>query len=156
MILAVRRCSLIQIPTSANYKKDLARAFPAERFRGLVAAHDCKECDEIRAKFSNRAWTDISTVDLAEYDDVLPLLTPEAYCAFLPAWIYQALDDPEGGPATMALINMENSEHVVSFSHAQRSILIECVQWIHQADPFRTQDEESTGELTNLVKRWQP
>jgi len=142
------------VSSPADLSKKLERVFPPERFRRLVAAHDCEECDAIRATFSHKAWTDVLDAELDAHDGVLPLLTPEAYCAFLPAWIRRGLWEPDGGVATMALINMESSEHVDRFTPLQRTVLLECVQHIHQSDPFRVQDEESLRELESIQQRW--
>ena len=109
----------------------------------------------IRRTFSHRAWNDLDA-DLDAHDGILPLLTPEAYCAFLPAWIGRGLEDPEGGVATMALINMESSDHVDRFTALQRAVLVECAQYIHRSDPFRVQDEESIREIEIVRVRWTP
>ena len=142
------------VTSPADLCEKLERVFPPEEFRGLVAAHDCEQCDAIRRTFSHRRWTDILDAELDAHDDVLALLTPEAYCTFLPTWIRRGLREPERGVATLALINMEATEHVDSFTALQRTVLLECVQYIHQSDPFRVQDDESIREIESIRRRW--
>ena len=36
----------------------------------------------------------------------------------------------------------------------QRTVLLECVQYIYQSDPFRVQDEESLREFESIQQRW--
>lgn len=52
------------------------------------------ECNQIRAKFRNRHWKDISIRDLEGEADSLAFLTNEAFRFFLPAFIQVALLHP--------------------------------------------------------------
>jgi hypothetical protein len=136
--------------------RKLQEAFPYEPFEGLVAKHECEECLMLRAELSGKSWEELSVDFLRENDDCLPLLTPAAYHAFLPAWLSYGLSDPEGGPATMALINMSATVPSNMYSSEQRRAIVKAAEFIHQADPFCTQDADSIERLIAIRLRWGP
>jgi hypothetical protein len=78
---------------SAQQVKDQIReAFPATRFDGPITACDCEECTHIREELRHKRWDEISTGFLDSTCSPM-LLTPEAFRAFLPAYLLRALDD---------------------------------------------------------------
>lgn len=131
---------------------ELQRAFPPEPFRGVAAAHSCLECDEIRHYLTGKSWRDLDEEHL--FSIALPLLTPEGYRAFLPAWLWHGLHDPEASPAVLALINMQATEHTEAFSPRERALLVQCAQHIHASDPFAREDQESIERLHQIQERW--
>jgi hypothetical protein len=136
--------------------RKLQDAFPYEPFQGEVAAHDCEECLMLRAELTGKSWEELSSDFLRENDDCLPLLTPAAYHAFLPAWLNFGLSNPEGGPAVMALINMSSTTPSELFSTEQRCALVQAADFIHEADPFSRQDAESIERLVAVRSHWSP
>jgi hypothetical protein len=142
------------VTTLQSISDDLKRAFPANTFQGTAATHDCLECDEIRRYLRGKSWPEVDELHLFEIP--LPLLTPEGYRAFLPAWLWQGLHDPEGSPAALALINLAESNHMGVFAHSERAVVVRCAEFIHASDPFASQDEESVDRLQKIQDRWHP
>lgn len=127
-------------------------AFANEPFQGIAAAHDCLECDELRHFLEGKSWRDLDEEALWEVE--LPLLTPEAYHAFLPAWLWHGLHYPESAHAGMALINMEATENVAAFNSLERDLVVRCAQFIYRNAPFASQDHESVERLRHIEVRW--
>jgi hypothetical protein len=136
--------------------RKLQEAFPYEPFQGLVAEHGCEECLMLRAELSGKSWEELSGEFLRENDCCLPLLTPAAYHKFLPAWLNHGLSNPEGGPGTMALINMSSTAPSDLFTAEQRRALVEAAEFIHQADPFSVEDEDSLERIIAVRLHWGP
>jgi len=67
-------------------------AFPAVPFYGLVTSCDCEECAEIRDGLLHKRWDEISPAFIDRTCSPT-LLTPEAFSAFVPAYLLRALDD---------------------------------------------------------------
>ena len=67
-----------------------------------IVSHDCWECRRIQRRFQGKHWRDAPLASLT-FEDPLPLLTPEAFCFYLPAFLLAELDrDGEGGcPGTV-------------------------------------------------------
>ena len=131
---------------------ELRLAFHGSPFQGVAAAHDCLECDELRHFLKGKSWRDLDSEALWEIE--LALLTPEAYHAFLPAWLWHGLHDPESAHAAMALINMQATDHMGAFSTQERNLLVRCAQFINASDPFASEDSESIARLRQVEERW--
>ena len=142
------------VTSTADLLFALEKLFVPEPFPGIAAEHECLECEAIRSTFARKAWTELSHFHLTEHDGALPLLTPDAYQAFFPAWIRAALEDPEGSIATMALIDMEATDLQSVFSPEQRRFLVECAMKIHGGDTFAIQDAECIKRIQNICTRW--
>lgn len=69
-----------------------ADAAPPER----IVSHDCWECRRIQRRFQGKRWRDVPLASLAS-EDPLTLLTPEAFCFYLPAFMLAALDHHDKG-----------------------------------------------------------
>jgi hypothetical protein len=67
-------------------------AFPSTQYHGPITACDWDECKEIREALWHKRWDEVPTslIDLACSPT---LLTPEAFRAFLPAYMLRALDN---------------------------------------------------------------
>lgn len=77
-----------------NLKARVIKAFENVSIpKGLVAEHECEECFEIRKNFTGKEWQTITSEMLEENYDKLPLLSPEAYHCFLPAYLINSLND---------------------------------------------------------------
>src|SRR6266436_3269447 len=73
-------------------REQIRLAFPATLFYGPITSCDCEECKDIQQELRHKRWDEIP----AEFLDLTcspMLLTPEAFNAFLPAYILRALDD---------------------------------------------------------------
>ena len=71
----------------------LRKAFPPQRFTGLVSVHD--ECDDgiaLRRELPGKSWDEISAQFVDENSLSLPLLESDALVAFLPAWLLRSVE----------------------------------------------------------------
>jgi hypothetical protein len=71
--------------TQTELEQQLFAAFPPKRVVGPIASHDCEECDTLRKQLGTATWPDVPGDFIEANDGVLPLLTHDAYLAFLPA-----------------------------------------------------------------------
>jgi hypothetical protein len=81
----------------------IRRAFPAFVFRGSITPVDgCPWSEELDDEIylyeglRDKSWIDVSDEFVRRHDGDLPLLTAEAFAAFLPAWMMSGLNDPSG------------------------------------------------------------
>lgn len=58
----------------------------------MVTACDCDECTEVERCLEGRRWDEISGEVVDAQLGSLPLLSPQAFQAFLPAWLLRSLD----------------------------------------------------------------
>ncbi len=86
----------------SNLRARIEEVFPAERCHGPITrfdGHHEEEFDEDQLLYQGllgRTWKEISGQFIREHPGGLVLLTPEAFVAFLPAWLLFALDDMAG------------------------------------------------------------
>jgi hypothetical protein len=74
-------------------REKIRAAFPALRFLGTISNCPCDECEELRIELRGKAWDEVPT-SFIDWTCSPTLLTPEAFCAFLPAYMLRGLDDP--------------------------------------------------------------
>src|ERR1700733_9291914 len=67
-------------------------AFPSMEYHGPITSCDCDECKEIREALWHKRWDEVPT-SLIDLTCSPTLLTPEAFRAFLPAYMLRALDN---------------------------------------------------------------
>ncbi len=76
----------------ADEIKDRIRgAFPAVAFNGVVTDCNCEECTDIRLALEEKRWDEVPR-EFIDFTCSPALLTPEAFCAFLAAYMLRALD----------------------------------------------------------------
>ena len=66
-------------------EKMLLDVFPQRIVEGPIAPHDCEECLALREQLTGITWLDVPGQFVLANDGALPLLSPEAYLAYLPA-----------------------------------------------------------------------
>ncbi len=76
-------------------RNQIRQAFPATQFCGPITPCECEECMDIREGLRHKQWDQIPAAFI-ELTCNLTLLTPEAFQAFLPAYLLRALDDLSG------------------------------------------------------------
>jgi hypothetical protein len=82
--------------TAPELRDQIRQAFPATPFDRPITICDCDECMDFRMELPHKRWDEISTAFLDfTCSPVLP--TPEAFTAFLPAYLLRALDDLSQG-----------------------------------------------------------
>ena len=63
---------------------------------GEAWAEEIDDDLDLRDKLSNRAWNEVTAEIIGMQAADLPLFTPEAYAAFLPAWLMHSLENLSG------------------------------------------------------------
>jgi len=91
-------------------REQIRQAFPATRYYGTVTTCDCDECSEIREGLNRKQWDEVPQEFLASTGNPT-LLTPEAFVAFLPAYLLRALDDlsPHGAVSGLTVYSLTPS-----------------------------------------------
>jgi len=59
--------------------------------KGVIAPHECDECQDVRKTFAELDWKTIDQQILENNYDKLPLFSPEAFHFFLPAYLIYSL-----------------------------------------------------------------
>lgn len=76
-------------------REQILAAFPAMQFVAPVTDCSCEECTEIIRNLQDKSW-DQGEPAFIDFTCCPVLLTPEAFRAFLPAYLLRALDDLAG------------------------------------------------------------
>lgn len=75
-------------------QRRIRSAFPPEHFLGTITVGcECDECKELARVLLNQKWDELSEETMQAQFGSLPLLSSEAWAAFLPAWLMRSLDD---------------------------------------------------------------
>lgn len=75
------------------YRKRVMKAFPPQAFYGLISTHD--EYDDgirLRNELRGKRWDQLSRQALFHGSIGLPLLEPDAWVAYLPAWLVRSME----------------------------------------------------------------
>lgn len=73
--------------------QQIRSAFPAATFLGSVTSGcKCDECAELAQSLRHKSWDAIDDETMDLQFGSLPLLSSEAFSAFLPAWLVRSLD----------------------------------------------------------------
>jgi len=79
------------------------KTFPAERFTGAITkfdpgawTEDLDEEEALHKALKDRTWSDVSPDFLKANPDAYLRLTPQAYTAFIAAWLSYSLEHMEG------------------------------------------------------------
>jgi hypothetical protein len=75
-----------------DLRNQIREAFPATQFYGPITSCKCDECMSIREGLQRKQWDQVPTAFLDSTCSPT-LLTPEAFQAFLPAYLLRSLDD---------------------------------------------------------------
>jgi hypothetical protein len=70
----------------------LISAFPPQPFYGPVARCECDECNALRRELPGKRWDQVTAEFIDFNSGSLPLLDPDALVAFLPAWLFRAME----------------------------------------------------------------
>jgi hypothetical protein len=132
----------------------LNSAFPQRCPEGAVAPHGCEECVGIRSGLAGRTWGEVPDEFAEEFCDGLPLLSPDAYNAYLPVWLRAAVRDPRGEAAMMVGINLSENPSKVGFTVAQATALVDAVEYITQHNAWGADDPGNIEIVAAVKARW--
>jgi len=134
----------------------LLRAFPRRIVEGTIAPHDCVECDALRKQLTEITWVKVPTDFIRANDGCLPLLSHDAYVAFLPAWLRVAVREPDGPNASMLLVNLRQAPNTSGFTPPQAAAIIAAVQYITLHNAFGPSDPVNSESLASIRHLWSP
>ena len=118
------------------------------------APHQCEDCATIRSALSGLAWTEVPDSFAEEFSDSLPLLTEEAYNAYLPVWLRAALANPSGDAATMLLISLANHPPTTFFNRRQVQTVIKVARSVVAQSCWGWKDEGNIADLKAIEVAW--
>jgi len=135
---------------------ELQRVFAPVVVPGPAAPHKCLECDAVSKGLANRPWTEVPDEFIAENPDVLPLLSEDAYVAYLSAWLRQGLLRPDEGAAGMVLVNLRGSPPVGRFTPEQAQLIVAVAKEICAKSIWPADDPVSLESLEAIARVWAP
>ena len=130
--------------------------FPPRIVRGPIATHDCDECEALRKQLGGATWEVVPVEFVDSNYDALPLLTQEAYAAFLPAWLRQAVRNPRGLVADMLLVNLREKTHTAYFTLGQSSVILDVAHFIVAENPWGLGDPVNAESVAAIEEAWGP
>lgn len=80
----------------ASLRKMICESFPDEKFDDMHFPGDGEELDDARELYytlRNLKWSEVPEAFIRSYPSELALLRDAEFVAFLPAWLFQALED---------------------------------------------------------------
>ncbi len=142
--------------TTEAIERMLFSAFPQRTVQGVIAAHECEECSALCEQLSGVTWQDVPGEFIQLNDDVLPLLSHDAYLAFLPAWLRQGLLDPGGPVAGMLLVNLRQAPDTSGFTRDQAAVVNEVARFIADSNVFGAEDPVNVDSFSEIERVWSP
>ncbi|HVZ72375.1 MAG TPA: DUF6714 family protein [Polyangia bacterium] len=102
-----------------------------------VVVHRCDECERVSFDFAGRKWSELSTDVLEYHHDSIPLLSPEAFAYYLPAYLIFAAKEPDRiGEMVLYGIGPSSGERTAErraacqYSDEQRRLIVEVAEMI--------------------------
>ena len=128
-------------------------AFPPRVVSGAIVSHSCPECDGIEANIRGRTWSELPLEFVRENSDGLPLLTHEAYIAYLPAWLQEAVADPGGDVASMLHVNLRTAD-TSGFRSEQAAVVVLVAEHIAEHNVFGPLDPVNLESVAHIKRQW--
>jgi hypothetical protein len=105
-------------------------------------------------QLSGRSWREVPGEFIREHPDVLPLLSHDAYPAYLPAWLHQAVLDPDGEVAAYLMVNLGCGPETTGFTPEQAEAIIEVARFIAAGSCFGPDDPVTAESLAAIERTW--
>ena len=132
----------------------LLEAFPSHAVTGVIAPHECEECSALRERLSQSGWESIPDSFVEEYSGSLPLLSPEAYNAYLPAWLRAAVRNPDGGVVGILLTNLADEPPMLHFTAAQAATILDVARFVVHNNYWGPDDPVNITSLSAVERVW--
>jgi hypothetical protein len=139
--------------TLEELERQILAAFPPRKVNQIVT-HQCEECESLKRELGGRVWSDISAEFIEANDGALPLLTQDAYLAFLPAWLLQSTRNPKGAAAGMVPVNLGSEPDTQGFSRAQAVAIMDTVRFITCNNSWGEDDPGNIESLKKVTAVW--
>jgi hypothetical protein len=103
--------------TAETLRAKILAAFPDTVFSGSITTADGRfneyldEEEALYESLHDKKWSDIPTLFLKQFANRAVLLTPEAFVAFLPAWLMCAFEDEEVRSYMVYSFNPDTNSH---------------------------------------------
>lgn len=132
----------------------LRAAFPARVVRHAITSHECAECAAIQKALRGQTWHAIPS-DFAEtFSGSLPLLSPDAYNAFLPVWLRAAIEQPDSEAAAMVTINVGHAPSKFAFTSAQATVVVDTVEYVARNNMWGADDDGNVQLVAAVRAQW--
>jgi len=141
---------------AALIDRKLLAAFPPLAVEGVVIPHECEECNELRRRLTKVTWHDLSVEFVRSHDGSLPLLSHAAYVAFLPAWLRNALADPDGPVAQMLMVNLWHEPDTSGFTAEQAGVILEVARYVAHQSVYGASDPVNIESVQKIERVWGP
>lgn len=130
-------------------------AFPPRTFRGEVIAGDGPEYSEIRETLDDATWWSVPGDFVQKYAEYLPQLTKDAYMAFLPLWLREAVLDPTGKIAQLVIANLKEGSMAPHYSRQQSYGIIQIATWIVEQNGAGPKDPANVASVARIKQMWE-
>ena len=132
----------------------LEQAFPQRVALEEITRHDCDECAAIRHGLAGRTWGEVPNAFAEEFYDSLPLLSPDAYNAYLAVWLRASVENPDGDAADMVAINLSHKPSQAAFTPAQARALIAAVEFVASNNLWGAEDPSNVEHTAAVRATW--
>lgn len=139
---------------SDELKVEIVREFPMIICLDRAAPHECPECDRMSIYLSGRTWREIEFEFAEDFAGSISLLSDGAYQAYLPGWLYAALNDVDGDAAAMLLINLIDHPRKELLSAAQCETVGRVSEFVARSNPYGPTDPVNRERLAELARIW--
>ena len=139
--------------TAESLIEQLLRVFPQRQIDGPAAPHGCEECTAISAVLDSSTWPDLTSEFLETNAGALPLLTQDAYRAFLAAWLREGVLQPDSEVAAMVLINLGSEPDTTGFTRAEAGAIIDAAKYIGRSNFWGCRDDPMNAERVAAVEQ---
>jgi hypothetical protein len=134
--------------------EELFRAFPQRVVDGRAAPHECRECNDICAGLAGKTWKEIPCEFLEVNCGGLPLLSKDAYVAYLVAWLRQGLLEPECDIARTLAVNLIDAPPVKEFTDLQSVGIGEAAIGMLSLDWYGVDDSGNQEDIKEVRRLW--
>ncbi len=139
---------------AASVIEALERAFPQRVALEEITRHDCDECAAIRRGLTGRTWGEVPNAFAEAFYDSLPLLSADAYNAYLAVWLRASVENPDGDAASMLSINLSHEPSQAGFTPAQAGALIAAVEFVASNNLWGAEDPGNVEHVAAVRAAW--
>jgi hypothetical protein len=146
-------------------KQTIAQTFADTPYPGheRIALHECEECEEIRQSFRGRTPDTLPDETIHSHFGSLPLLSPEAFRYFIPAYMRYSLEHPDSTVAQFILYRLApqdfddfDSERFRLFTPRERGAVIAFLEFLKskQIEGDEEDQREYESEIDCGIEIW--